>query len=46
LNLSKLLQTAMHWQNRLSLILFFLDSVKQCYLQTKKACSDVIRACA
>jgi len=33
----------MHWQNRLfhtfeslTLHLFFLDSVKQCYLQTKK----------
>ena len=43
LNLRKLLQTAMHWQNRLCLTfesltihLFFLDSVKQCYLQTKK----------
>jgi len=43
LNLRKLLQTAMHWQNRLFLTfesltihLFFLDNVKQCYLQTKK----------
>ena len=26
--------------------LFFLDSVKQCYLQTKKTCSNVIGACA
>ena len=25
---------------------FFLDSVKQCYLQTKKHASDVIGACA
>jgi len=52
LDLRKLLQTAMHWQNRLSyfesltLHLFFLDSVKQCYLQTKKTSSDVIGACA
>ena len=37
--LKKWLQTAMHWQNRLfltfeslTLYLFFLDSVKQCYL--------------
>jgi len=35
--------TPLHWQNRLFLTferlilhLFFLDSVKQCYLQTKK----------
>jgi len=42
----------MHWQNRLFLTfesltihLIFLNSVKQCYLQTKKACSDVIGAC-
>ena len=41
LNLRKWLQTAMHWQNRLFLTfesltihLFFLDSVKQRYLQT------------
>jgi len=44
LNLRKLLRTAMHWQNRLFLtfesltlhLFVFLDSVKQCYLQTKK----------
>ena len=53
MNIRKLLQTAMHWQNRvfltfesLTLHFLFLDSVKQCYLQTKKACSDVIGACA
>jgi len=53
LDLRKLLQTAMHWLNRLFLTfesltihLFFLDSVKQCYLHTKKTCSDVIGACA
>ena len=42
LDLRKWLQTAMHWLNRLfltleshTLHLLFLDSVKQCYLQTK-----------
>ena len=53
LNLRKLLQTAMHWQNRLfltfeslTLHLFFLDSVKQWHLQKTTTCSDVIGACA
>ena len=43
LSLRKLLQTAMHWQNRLFLTsqsltfhFVFLDSVKPCYSQTKK----------
>ena len=43
LNLRKWLQTGMHWQNwlfltfeSLTIHLFFLDSLKQCYLQTKK----------
>ena len=50
-NLRKLLQTAMHWQNQLfltfeslSLHLFFLDSVKQCYLQTKKHASERVHS--